>query len=233
MRTIPWDSDRHCWEDALPAELVSLYKPYARRLRIGVRPALIVVDAYRLAFSGNGEIPSAAATASAGCGYFAERAREPLRRTIEIARVAGVPIWFTSMERATGRATFRPNTTDDSEYEFEPGFEPGVDDRTIIKTRASAFNGTPLLSDLVRSGIDSLIVCGNTTSGCVRATAVDAQAFGFHAVVSEEATFDRAIEPHVQNMFDLHHKYADCMSVASLAFLLGPADTRAQEQDGL
>jgi len=60
-------------------------------------------------------------------------------------------------------------------------------------------------------GIDSLIVCGESTSGCVRASVVDAYSYGFHAVVVEECCFDRSILSHKVCLFDLHHKYADVM----------------------
>ena len=78
----------------------------------------------------------------------------------------------------------------------------------IHKTRASAFFGTPLDAYLRRGGIDSLVVAGESTSGCVRATDVDGHSYGFHVMVVEEATFDRISISHKVNLFDMHHKYA-------------------------
>lgn len=83
----------------------------------------------------------------------------------------------------------------------------------IVKERASAFYGTPIMSELNRRGIKSLIVCGESTSGCVRASVVDAYSAGYHVTVAEEAVFDRSILSHKVNLFDLHHKYADVMTV--------------------
>jgi nicotinamidase-related amidase len=81
----------------------------------------------------------------------------------------------------------------------------------ITKQRASIFQGTPFLSHLNLLGIRSLIVCGESTSGCVRASAVDAYSYGFHVSIVEECTYDRAELTHKVNLFDLHHKYCDVM----------------------
>ncbi len=88
---------------------------------------------------------------------------------------------------------------------------PEAGDLIIYKERASGFFGTPLVAHLTRMGIDSLIVCGESTSGCVRASVVDAYSYGFHAVVVEECVFDRSPLSHKVSLFDLHHKYADVM----------------------
>jgi maleamate amidohydrolase len=75
--------------------------------------------------------------------------------------------------------------------------------------------------------IDSLIICGESTSGCVRASTVDAYSYGFHNVVVEECTYDRASICHKVNLFDLHHKYADVMHIEDvLAHLDGLAQGR-------
>ena len=86
----------------------------------------------------------------------------------------------------------------------------------IYKERASAFFGTPLIAHLKRRGVESLIVCGESTSGCVRASVVDAYSYGFHTVVVEEGCFDRSPLSHAINLFDVHHKYADVMHLAEL-----------------
>ena len=88
---------------------------------------------------------------------------------------------------------------------------PQPEDVIITKQRASIFQGTPLFSHLSLLGIQSLIVCGESTSGCVRASAVDGYSSGFHVSLVEECTFDRAELTHKVNLFDLHHKYVDVM----------------------
>ena len=81
----------------------------------------------------------------------------------------------------------------------------------VTKQRASAFYGTPLVAHLTQLGIKTLIVCGESTSGCVRASVVDAYSNGFHVVLVEECCFDRSELSHKVNLFDMHHKYADVM----------------------
>ena len=73
--------------------------------------------------------------------------------------------------------------------------------------------GTPLAAHLTQLGIQTLIVCGESTSGCVRASAVDAYSHGYHVVLVEECCFDRSALSHKVNLFDMHHKYADVMRV--------------------
>ena len=108
--------------------------------------------------------------------------------------------------------TKRPGTpTDPAAYVIRPEFKPQPGDVVITKQRASAFYGTPLLAHLTRLGIQTVIVCGESTSGCVRASAVDAYSNGFHVVLVEECCFDRSLISHKVNLFDMHHKYADVL----------------------
>ena len=96
-------------------------------------------------------------------------------------------------------------------------FAPRDGDTMIVKERASGFYGTPLVAHLTKLGIDSLIVCGESTSGCVRASAVDGYSNGYHMTVVEECVFDRSELSHKVNLFDLHHKYADVMGIDEVA----------------
>jgi nicotinamidase-related amidase len=91
----------------------------------------------------------------------------------------------------------------------------------ITKQRASVFFGTPLAAHLTQLGVRTLIICGESTSGCVRATAVDAYSHGYHVVLVEECCFDRSVLSHKVNLFDLHHKYTDVMHVDEVVAHLG------------
>jgi maleamate amidohydrolase len=102
---------------------------------------------------------------------------------------------------------------DPSLYAIRPEFKPQQGDVVITKQRASGFYGTPLMAHLTQLGIQTVIVCGESTSGCVRASAVDAYSNGFHVVVVEECCFDRSMLSHKVNLFDMHHKYTDVMHV--------------------
>ena len=83
----------------------------------------------------------------------------------------------------------------------------------IFKERASGFFGTPLVAHLTQLGCDSLIVCGESTSGCVRASCVDGYSLGYHVSIVEECVFDRSTLSHKVNLFDMHHKYTDVMKL--------------------
>lgn len=98
-------------------------------------------------------------------------------------------------------------------YHIKDEIAPQPGEIVIHKERASAFFGTPLIAHLRKVGADSLIIFGESTSGCVRASTVDAYSYGFHNVVVEECTYDRSMLSHKVNLFDLHHKYADVMHV--------------------
>ncbi|ATW26750.1 carbamoylsarcosine amidase [Candidatus Formimonas warabiya] len=86
-------------------------------------------------------------------------------------------------------------------------------DTVLIKKGASAFFGTNLISILISQGVDTVIVAGVTTSGCVRATVVDACQFGFRTIVPADCVGDRAEAPHLANLFDIDSKYSDVMSL--------------------
>jgi len=112
-------------------------------------------------------------------------------------------------------------------YDIKAELAPAPGELVIYKERASAFFGTPLIAHLQMMKIDSLIICGESTSGCVRASTVDAYSYGFHNVVVEECTYDRSPICHKVNLFDLHHKYADVMHIEDvLAHLDGLAQGR-------
>ena len=86
----------------------------------------------------------------------------------------------------------------------------------VRKTAASAFFGTSLPSWLVAKGVDTLIVTGATTSGCVRATVVDSVSYGFTTIVPSDCVGDRAAAPHAASLFDIGQKYADVVASAEL-----------------
>ena len=95
----------------------------------------------------------------------------------------------------------------------KPGLDPRPDEVIIMKKGASGFFGTNLASILVSQGVDTVILCGATTSGCVRATAVDLLQNGWPAMVPRDCVGDRAQAPHEANLFDIQAKYGDVVSL--------------------
>lgn len=211
----------HCWKDVIPEADLQLYSGWRRDTFVGPRPALLAIDLYDLVYRGgprppieiNDRYPNT-------CGIFAHRAIAPTKRLFAAARQAGIPIFYCTQETrpnnrpagAVSTRSQRPVPTPDA-YAIYHEFTPEAADVVIWKQRASAFQGTPLFSHLSILGVQSLIVCGESTSGCVRASAVDAYSSGFHVSVVEECTYDRAELTHKVNLFDLHHKYVDVMHV--------------------
>ena len=136
------------------------------------------------------------------------------------ARAAGIPIFYTTSDTRLDSIPSRVTATrrqrvqlDPDLYQIRPEFKPQTGDVVITKQRASAFYGTPIMAHLTQLGIQSIIVCGESTSGCVRASSVDAYSAGFHVTVVEECCFDRSMLSHKVNLFDMHHKYTDVMRV--------------------
>lgn len=211
----------YCWKDVIDARtLAACAAKYTRKLFVGKNPALLGIDLYNRVYEGGDrpvldiceEHPSA-------CGEYAYRAIEPTKRLFAAARKAGIPVIYTTgapesagkLRSPNLRATYGKSNLDP--YGIREDFKPLENDRIIYKERASGFFGTPLQAYLQGKGVDSLIVCGESTSGCVRATVVEGCSHSFHMTVVEECVFDRVLVTHKVNLFDLHHKYADVMHI--------------------
>jgi nicotinamidase-related amidase len=209
----------HCWKDTVPADVLELYKHYHRDTYVGERAALVAIDLYEMAYQGgNKPVAEVSKTYPSSCGEYAWNAIPPTQRVFAAARAAGIPIFYSTGEtredakptavRATNRRQI-PNAAD--LFAIRPEFAPQPGDVVIRKLRASAFFGTPLVAHLTQLGIQSIIMFGESTSGCLRASAVDAYSHGYHVTLVEECCYDRSLISHQINLFDLHHKYADVM----------------------
>ena len=190
---------------------------------IGARPALLIVDFV------NG-------FADPDCfgGGNIQAAIERTRVLLDHAREAGLPVAFT-------RIVYAEDGSDASVFCLKiPGLlrltehsplgqvvrslapEPG--EYILRKTQPSAFFGTDFAAWLIRRNVDTLFVAGCTTSGCVRASVVDAMSYNFRTVVVTDCVGDRALGPHEANLFDMGQKYADLMDCDQvLARLRAPA----------
>jgi maleamate amidohydrolase len=228
----------HCWQDVVPPEILELYKHYRRDLYVGPKAALLAIDLYELSYQG-GPKPVAEVTQQypSSCGINAWNAIPHTQKLFAAARAAGLPIFYTTGEtREASKPVFVKSTNrrmaknGPEVYNIKSEFAPQPGDVVITKQRASGFFGTPLVAHLTQLGIDTVIVCGESTSGCVRATTVDGYSYGFHMVMAEECCFDRSMLSHKVNLFDLHHKYADVMKTAEIvAALEGRSSRKAAE----
>lgn len=146
---------------------------------------------------------------------------------VDAARAGGHPVFWTVVRYAPGAADagwFAAKVPALAHFavdapggwgEIAPGLVPRPDDPVVVKKHASAFAGTTLAPDLTARGVDTVVVGGVSTSGCVRATATDALAHGFRPIVVADACADRSTALHENNLADLDAKYADVVDLAS------------------
>lgn len=197
------------------------------RVGFGERPALLVIDmavafndpAYKV---GADQTPTVEAIAS----------------LLPVARQAGTPVFYTT-------TAYHPDGRDgglfakkipallelqlgDPGVEIDPRLAPAEGEHVITKKYGSSFFMTNLLSLLVNERIDTVILTGCSTSGCIRAAAIDGISYGFRVIVPEEAVSDRAEGPHYANLFDINAKYGDVVGVDEVrAYLAGRAPASA------
>jgi nicotinamidase-related amidase len=179
---------------------------------LGRAPAVLVVD-YSCGFTDP--------AATLGSEMTAEI--EQTKRVLDTAREAGFPVIFTTiafdgshgdgglwMQKIPSLAELEVGGR---WAEIDPRLERSPTETVVVKKGASAFFGTNLASILVSRGIDTVILCGATTSGCIRATAIDLLQYGWPTLVPRECVGDRAQAPHEANLFDIQAKYADVVAV--------------------
>ena len=186
-------------------------RAYANKVGFGRRPALIMIDFCQGYFDPD-------------CDLYAdvEDALASALRVREAARSAKIPVILTNV-------SYHPSAIDGGRFfekasplryfiegnpmaAFASGLEPRAEELVITKQYPSAFFGTSLASTLTAMGLDSVLLTGLTTSGCVRASCVDAMSHGFRTAVVADACGDRHEAPHEANLFDMNAKYADVVS---------------------
>ncbi len=191
----------------------------AVRKGTGQRPALLLVDLYRWVFGDRPEpLLETLATWPGSCGLAGWEALPHIARLLETTRELALPvIHVTGLEGMPGWRDPRGPGDDSPEardrrrrrYEIVDEVAPIDGEVVLRKTAPSAFWGTPLAGLLTGLGVDTVVVAGESTSGCVRATVVDAKAYRYKVVVPEPCVFDRDEASHAINLFDIDQKYAD------------------------
>jgi maleamate amidohydrolase len=181
---------------------------FGNDLGFGKRPALLIVD-FVMAYLE----PSSPLYAGI------ENELKVNERLLAAARKAGIPVIFTNVVYAPGgkngghfyRKVKALKAFDEGSPlgDFAPSLQPLPDEVVVTKQYASAFFGTSLVATLVSQGVDSVFITGLSTSGCVRATALDTLQHGFIPIVVRDACGDRQASIHEANLFDLQAKYAD------------------------
>ncbi len=204
----------HAWDPYLGPLERAMAADYTSPDVAPQKPALLLVDLYNKAFGDRREpIEQSRTRFPSSCGEAAWDAIEPTQRLLDAARAAALPVVYSTgemrPEARVGRATRRSRRSDDGwSLAIKDELKPATGELVVYKNAPSAFFGTSLSTHLRRQGVDAVVITGETTSGCVRATAIDAYSHGFDVLVVEDACFDRSPLSHAASLFDLHHKYA-------------------------
>lgn len=211
---------------------------FGRHGGFGHRPAVLVIDVtYNFVGDKPEPIEDSVRRWRTSCGEEGWQAAERIAELLDVARQRGVPVIYSrGMDpRRDGFDSGRWADKNSRRHETDHGeidgnaviapIAPQAHDIVIAKNKPSVFFGTLLASYLVDLQVDSLVVCGTTTSGCVRATVVDAFSLNYKVSVVEECTFDRGQASHAINLFDMQQKYADVVSLGeTIDYLRGLPD---------
>src|SRR6266567_523366 len=205
---------------------------FGARAGFGKRPALLIIDVNWL-FCGDKPEPilDSIRRFRSSCGEESWVAVEYIRQLAEAARAKGLPVIYTTngyrpgdnwdagswrwKNRRRDEDRARPMTNFDPNEIVAP-IAPQFQDVLIVKQKPSGFFGTNLGAYLTLLGCDSVVVTGTTTSGCVRATVVDAFSMNYRVILAEEGCFDRSEASHAVSLCDMHAKYADVVPTAEV-----------------
>lgn len=215
---------------------------YGKRGGFGTRPALFIID---VQYNFTGDEPGE--TQEEGvkqyrthCGEAGWQAVPHIERLLKIARAKNLPVFYTVSERRADmidsgvqvgkshRGGEKTSVEGSHATQTVAPLAPQPRDILIGKRKPSAFFGTIFMSHLNFLDVDTLIMTGCTTSGCLRATTVDAYSFNFKVVIPEETAFDRFAASHAINLFDLNCKYADVIPTDEVAAYLEGLEPRQE-----
>ncbi len=201
------------WADYLPAEELATYRKasFGNKIGLGARPALLNVDTTHMFVDPAYKL----------CGAEDPALIAALTRLTETFRALSLPIYYSRRDDRAhptrrGIWNLKLGTADEFQYTGDPkadqwpeAYAPADRDIIIEKNKPSPFFETPLESFLRYDGVDTVVVCGVSTSGCVRSAVADAFSHNFRVTVVEEACGDRSAMAHRANLFDMDMKYAD------------------------
>jgi nicotinamidase-related amidase len=218
------------WDGIVPEEELRRYEAagFGRPTGFGERPALVVIDVqYRTTGTERRPYWEAIKEYKTSCGEAAWDALPNIARLVTAFRAHGLPILFPYVSPKesfdAGRLGAKVPTIMDvpaKGYAFPPEVAPKPGEVLIPKKHPSAFFGTPLASYLIERAVDTLVVTGCSTSGCVRGTVVDGFAYNYRVTVPYDAVYDRSPTAHAVNLFDMAYKYADVRPTEEILALL-------------
>lgn len=223
--------DSSPWTGVVPEDDEARYEAagFGRTGGLGRAPALLIIDVqYRTVGNTPKPFYEALQDYRTACGEVGWAAVKQIAELLAVFRSRGFPVIYPYVApkvahdggRLAGKVPAIMGIPERG-YDFVAEVAPDENSITLPKKHPSAFFGTPLVSHLVDLGVDTLVVTGCTTSGCVRGTVVDAFAYNFHVAVAHDAVYDRTETVHKVNLFDMAQKYADVLSTADLVDAIG------------
>ena len=228
------------WDSLISDEEQRAYRAagFGGRSPLGVRPGLLIIDVqYRTTGTAPQPFWKAIEEFPTSCGEVAWKAVGAIERLLSLFRAQGWPVLYPYVAPKEkfdlGRlAEKTPSimTIPAQGYRFHEQIAPRPGDVLLPKKHPSAFFGTPLASYLIDLGVDTLVVTGCTTSGCVRGSVVDAFAYNFKVLVPWDAVYDRSQVSHAVNLFDMSEKYAEVMPLGDALERLERLPARAPGQ---
>jgi nicotinamidase-related amidase len=217
----------HIWESLVGPKDQATYRAagFGGVAGLGQRPALLVIDMqYRTMGTVRVSIDESMKEFPTSCGESAWAAADRVVELMAIFRRKKWPVLYPHVAPKNGNELGRLAAKTPSMwqvgskgYEFFEGIAPQSTDILVPKKHPSAFFATSLVSHLIDLGVDTLVMVGCTTSGCVRASVVDGFSYNYRIVVPDDCVYDRSDVVHRVNLFDMAQKYADVMPSAKLA----------------
>jgi len=220
------DADMNPWDGIIPEAELDIYREagFGGAQALGKRPALLIIDVqYRTVGSRRVPIRESMKEFRTSCGEIAWAAVDQIAVLLAHFRARKWPVIYPYVapkiasdfarisEKSPGLMSSSPRG-----YDFVAEVAPAQDELTLPKRHPSAFFGTPLASYLIDLGVDTLVVTGCATSGCVRGTVVDGFSYNFRIAVPHDAVFDRSQVSHAVNLFDMASKYAEVQPTQSI-----------------
>jgi len=222
---------KHVWDDFVTEMDKKVFEAagYGKKMGFGKRPALFIIDVH-YNFVGDQPEPILESVKKyrTSCGDIGWAAVPHIQALLHKARAKNFPVVYTVSERRkdyfdsgvqrlkSHRHMEPTSVIGHKGTEVVAEVAPVEKDILISKRKPSAFFGTPLMSFMNDLDVDTIILTGTTTSGCIRATALDSFSYNFKTIIPEECVFDRFASSHAINLFDLNTKYADVLPVATV-----------------
>jgi maleamate amidohydrolase len=215
------------WRTVFPEKDRQIYEAagFGEALEFGRSPAILVIDVVG-SFAGppGSDIFDSIKEYRTSCGDAGVEAVQHIARLLDVARGHGVPVVYTKgnvVDKYHSGDSVKGTRPEEVEHIYGAPIVPEITPReteyVVEKAKASAFFGTPLTSYFQRHGVDTLLVCGTSTSGCVRASVVDAFSYGYQVFIVEECVFDRAELSHAVNLYEMSQKYASVIPYEAAA----------------